>query len=175
LAVDFCVDPGNAVNNPNAEAYRCRHECEVLDSQAAEATGCNNNHEDAVCEEYCENEVCEEYCYFECNGVVCDAHESETACEDANAVWDSLGTCEEVITVQPQMAVDLVEWPTEMVASYWLALYGSSCCTGYEIPGVGSCDSGQDLYVSSMALCTYGLGVDAAVSDAVPCAPMPTE
>lgn len=212
--VDYCVDPGNAINNPNAEIYECRHECDILRDQsweAAEAAGCNNDHEDEVCvsegvqapgeadqwgEVCCES--CEDldgdgapdyesccsgmradgelgceqlYCTFRCNGLYCDLHEDQTACHEANGVWALFGTCEEMIAIQPQMAMQV---PGE-ASPFWLGLYGSTCCTGYEVPGAGSCDSSQDLYVSSMVLCVYGLGLNAAISDAVPCALMPTE
>jgi hypothetical protein len=52
--VDFCVDPGNAVANPNGTAYECRHLCETGESEDQNAAGCHgdnsgNHHEDQVC------------------------------------------------------------------------------------------------------------------------------
>jgi hypothetical protein len=195
-AVDYCVDPGNAVNNPNAEIYECKHECDILrvqDWQAAETAGCNNDHEDVVCVslgvqapgeadqwgnvccEWCEDwdgdgapdyesccsgersdgELgCEQLdCRFQCNGLYCEDHEDETACEDANGVWALSRTCEEMIAAQPTIAMDM----PETASTFWLGLFGSTCCTGYEAPGEGSCDSSQDLYVSSMVSRAYGL------------------
>jgi hypothetical protein len=52
--VDWCVDPGNAVNNPDGATYRCRHGCETGSWEEQNAAGCHgdnsgNQHEDQVC------------------------------------------------------------------------------------------------------------------------------
>ena len=52
--VDFCVDPGNAQNNPDGETYECRHGCETGSWEEQNAAGCHgdnsgNPHEDQVC------------------------------------------------------------------------------------------------------------------------------
>ncbi len=52
--VDFCIDPGNAQNNPGGAIYDCRHECEAGTWEEQNAAGCHgdnfgNQHEDQVC------------------------------------------------------------------------------------------------------------------------------
>ena len=52
--VDFCVDPGNAQNNPDGAIYECRHSCETGSWEEQNAAGCHgdnsgNRHEDEVC------------------------------------------------------------------------------------------------------------------------------
>ena len=50
--VDFCAVPGNALSNPDAVLYECRHACENWDApmEEREAAGCLvDQHEDQVC------------------------------------------------------------------------------------------------------------------------------
>jgi hypothetical protein len=51
---DFCVDPGNAENNPDAAIYECRHPCETGEWEDQNAAGCHgdnsgNRHDDQIC------------------------------------------------------------------------------------------------------------------------------
>jgi len=107
--VDFCVDPGNAVNNPDAAIYDCGHPCETLEWEEANAAGCNgdnsgNRHEDQICvtegvyapgEMQPWGEACCEWCGDNdgdgspdyqgcCEGMRADG---EMGCEDSRCEW----------------------------------------------------------------------------------------
>ena len=191
---DFCVDPGNAENNPDSEFFECMHECEVLhqrgDVEAAVAAGCDDGHEDEVCvaegvyapgedtplgepccswcpdndgdgvpdyEGCCEGERadgemgCEDRrCEFMCGGVRCASHQEQSACEVSGGTW-AARSCADEIVHQPIMAMEMQSegWPASLTSAVWLGALGGTCCTGYEVPGMGSCDDELDLYVST--------------------------
>ena len=193
-AADFCVDPGNAENNPDSAIFVCMHECEVYhrqgDEEAVAAAGCDDGHEDEVCvangvyapgedtpwgepccawcpdndgdgvpdyEGCCEGERadgemgCEDRrCDFMCGGVRCDSHKEQSVCEVSGGTWAAL-SCADEIADQPIMAMKMQSegYPASLTSAAWLGALGGTCCTGYEVPGSGSCDGELDLYVSS--------------------------
>ena len=227
---DFCVDPGNAVNNPDAALYECRHSCETGTWDDQNAAGCHgdnsgNRHEDQICvtegvyepgqmqpsgEACCswcgdmdgdgspdyqgccegmraDGEMgCEDtWCEWTCNGISCFEHgEDQPTCEANSGVWESNGSCEQIIGMQGMMAMQFAEQglPESFGSTVWLGEYGDLCCTGYEPSLEGTCDNDVFVYVSlahlphpflllqcSLALrwpqllCTEGLSVCAAV------------
>ena len=227
---DFCVDPGNAVNNPDAALYECRHSCETGTWDDQNAAGCHgdnsgNRHEDQICvtegvyepgqmqpsgEACCswcgdmdgdgspdyqgccegmraDGEMgCEDtWCEWTCNGISCFEHgEDQPTCEANSGVWESNGSCEQIIGMQGMMAMQFAEQglPESFGSTIWLGEYGDLCCTGYEPSLEGTCDNDVFVYVSlahlphpflllqcSLALrwpqllCTEGLSVCAAV------------
>jgi hypothetical protein len=107
--VDFCVDPGNAQNNPNGEVFECRHACQVGTYEEQNAAGCHgdnsgNQHPDQVCvtegvyapgDMQPSGESCCEWCEdlnqdgnpdYEgcCEGMRADG---EMGCEDRHCEW----------------------------------------------------------------------------------------
>ena len=96
---------------------------------------------------------CEDtHCDFHCNGLDCGEHEDQPTCEANGGTWAADEECVEYIAMQPMMAMDLQSdgFSEDFVAAWWLGSFGGACCTGYEAPGAGSCDSEQDLYVSTL-------------------------
>eukprot|EP01043_Picozoa_sp_COSAG02_P027353 COSAG02_NODE_1610_length_11681_cov_11.455103_12_plen_277_part_00 len=107
--VDFCVDPGNAQNNPDGAIYECRHSCETGTWEEQNAAGCHgdnsgNQHQDQVCvtegvyepgEMQPWGETCCDWCGDQdgdgnpdyqgcCEGNRADG---EMGCEDQQCVW----------------------------------------------------------------------------------------
>jgi hypothetical protein len=137
--VDFCVDPGNAANNPDAALYQCRHPCETGEWEDQNAAGCHgdtssgNRHEDELCVTegvYAPGEMqpwgdtCCSFCEDNdgdgspdyqgcCEGMRADG---EMGCEDMRCEWMCNGmSCSE--HGQDQTTCEAVDGVWEMAAS----------------------------------------------------------
>jgi hypothetical protein len=90
----------------------------------------------------CEDTRCE----WMCNGLNCFAHnEDQATCEDNGGMWEAVESCADAAAMQGMYAQEI----GDMAPAFWLGRYGGTCCTGYEVPGEGSCaDADIAVYVS---------------------------
>ena len=95
----------------------------------------------------CEDRRCE----WMCNGVSCFEHgESQAMCQENGGRWAVDSSCEEKIAMQGVRQMYFAERgiAADFAAAIWLGDYGETCCTGYDVPGQGSCDFDIEIYVS---------------------------
>ena len=85
-----------------------------------------------------------------CNGVSCFEHgESQAMCQENGGRWVADDWCAEKIAMQGMEVVHMAEdGLADLAGAVWLGEYGETCCTGYEVPGQGSCDDDIDVWVS---------------------------
>ena len=111
-------------------------------------------------------------CHFMCEGLHCSGHEDQSLCEASGGTWAEADSCAGQIAMQPMWALQMESdgAPSYVASAWWLGELGEACCTGYEVPGPGSCDSDSDqsIYVSTWfvvllrhVVCARFFGADA--------------
>jgi hypothetical protein len=146
---DFCVDPGNAMNNPDGAIYECRHPCisDSLSSEDQNAAGCHgdnsgNRHADQICvlegvyepgEMQPWGAACCEWCGDDdgdgspdyqgcCEGMRADG---EMGCEDMRCEWTCNGiNCEAHGEDQPTCEANSGVWEISQSCADSISMQG---------------------------------------------------